>query len=74
MSAKIITSVVVDEGPSHDRVRVWNRGGLAGVLVVTHGDGEVIARRMLCLPCPHCEHPDHIGHAENCPMREEEEP
>lgn len=36
----LISSVMVQEGPAHDRVSVFNRGGLAGELVVTKGDGK----------------------------------
>lgn len=43
----IISSVQVEEGPSHDRVHVWNRGGKAGVLTVEKGDGEDIAKKLL---------------------------
>lgn len=39
----VVSTVRVDRGVAHDRVRVWNRGGLAGVLVVASGDGEVLA-------------------------------
>jgi len=42
----LISSVRVEHGPRHDRVRVWNRGGLAGVLVVDAGDGNAIADRL----------------------------
>lgn len=44
--ALLVTSVVVDAGPGHDRVRVWNRHGLAGELVVSAGDGAAIADRL----------------------------
>ncbi len=43
----LISSVRVEHGPGHDRVHVWNRGGKAGVLVVTKGDGDDIAARLL---------------------------
>jgi len=32
-------------GP-HDKVRIWNRGGLAGELVLTKGDGEPMLRAL----------------------------
>jgi hypothetical protein len=35
---------------AHDVVRVWNRGGLAGELIVNEGDGEKIAARLLPEP------------------------
>lgn len=43
----LITSVTVNFGSSHDTVRVWNRGGLAGELNVNCGDGETLAKRLL---------------------------
>lgn len=43
----IITTVRVEEGPGHDNVHVWNRGGKAGVLVVDKGDGHRIAERLM---------------------------
>ena len=42
-----ITSVEVIEDPEHDRVRIWNRGSLAGELTVVKGDGKRIAARLL---------------------------
>ncbi len=42
----LISSVIVVRGVAHDVVRVWNRGGLAGELVVTKGDGDDIAARL----------------------------
>lgn len=38
-----ITSIKVEEGPSHDRVSIWESGGLAGVLTVSKGAGSRIA-------------------------------
>ena len=35
----LITSVRLEEGPGHDFVHVWNRGGKAGTLTVDKGDG-----------------------------------
>lgn len=46
MKNPIVTSVRLFVGPAHDEIRVWNRGGLAGVLVVTSGDGGTIAQRL----------------------------
>lgn len=43
----LVTSVRVEEGPGHDHVHVWNRGGKAGTLVVNSGDGHPIARLLL---------------------------
>lgn len=47
-SSHVITSVRVEEGPGHDHIHIWNRGGKAGTLTVTKGDGELIARRLFC--------------------------
>lgn len=41
-----VSSAEVEQGPAHDRIRIWNRGGLAGELVVTSGDGERIAKQL----------------------------
>ena len=35
----MVTTVRLEEGPGHDRVHIWNRGGKAGVLTVNVGDG-----------------------------------
>ena len=43
----LITTVRVEEGPGHDYVHVWNRGGKAGTLTVAKGDGQAIARALL---------------------------
>ena len=43
----LITSVQVEEGPSHDIVHVWNRGGKSGTLAVNKGDGFWVAERLL---------------------------
>ena len=45
-STCVVSSLGIVPGPIHDRVRVWNRGGLAGELVVTAGDGVTIADRL----------------------------
>lgn len=42
-SAHLISSATVMRIGIHDRVRLWNRGGLAGELTVVAGDGERIA-------------------------------
>lgn len=46
---EIVTCVRVTYGPAggHDRVRVWNRHGLAGELVVQAGDGTSLAERLM---------------------------
>lgn len=43
----LVSSVRVDTTPVHDHVRVWNRGGLAGTLIVKKGDGEKIKALLL---------------------------
>lgn len=43
----LITTVRVEPGPGHDLVHVWNRGGKAGVLTVTKGDGIAVAALLL---------------------------
>jgi hypothetical protein len=43
----LITTVRVAEGPGHDFVHVWNRGGKSGTLTVTKGDGRAVAARLL---------------------------
>jgi len=35
----LVTSARLEEGPGHDRLTIWNRGGCAGTLVVNLGDG-----------------------------------
>lgn len=47
MPRPLITSVRVEKAYGHDRVRVWNRGGHAGELTVTNGDGAAVADRLL---------------------------
>lgn len=42
----LISTVKVEYGPGHDRIHIWNRGGKAGVLTVTKGDGDIIADRL----------------------------
>ena len=51
----LVTSVRVEYGPGHDRVRIWNRGGCAGELVVNRGDGNKVLVRLLP------EYAEHIG-------------
>ncbi len=46
-AVNVVSSVRVEPGPRHDRVSVWNKGGLAGSLTVDAGDGEYIAARLL---------------------------
>ena len=44
-SEYVISSAEVFEAGAHERVRLWSRGGLAGELVVSKGDGA----RMCCM-------------------------
>lgn len=39
----VVSSVKLEEGPAHDRLRIWNRHGLAGELVLQKGDGVRMA-------------------------------
>ena len=42
---RIVSSIRLDEGPGHDHIHIWNRGGKCGVLTVTKGDGfEIVVR------------------------------
>jgi len=43
-SKQVVSSAVVERRGAHDHVRIWNRGGLAGELVLQAGDGELLAR------------------------------
>jgi hypothetical protein len=47
VSEMVISSVTVKCVGDHDRVQVWNRGGMAGELTVSKGDGEALKRRLL---------------------------
>lgn len=42
----LVTSVKLEQGPAHDTLRIWNRGGLAGELRVTAGDGIMFVHRL----------------------------
>ena len=42
----LITSVHVERQGAHDVLRVWNRGGFAGELVLAQGDGAELAVRL----------------------------
>ena len=53
----IVTSVMVTFGVGHDAVKVWSKGGLAGELLVTTGDGELMAKRLLGSPSAWVEAP-----------------
>ena len=46
MAAKLISCVKVQTVGGHDLVKIWSRGGLAGELTVTKGDGAFIADRL----------------------------
>jgi len=44
----LISSVVIeDRGPKHAHMRIWNRGGLAGTLIVNKEDANEIKDRLL---------------------------
>ena len=43
----LVTSVRVERFGAHEQVKVWTRGGLAGVLVVSEGDGKKLGKRLL---------------------------
>lgn len=45
-SEHVASSVSVERVGSHDRVRVWSRGGHAGELVMSEGDGEAFAEML----------------------------
>ena len=57
---ELISSVRVEHGPRHDRVSVWNRGGLAGVLTVDAGDGNDIADRLRDHLSPNGRYPEDL--------------
>lgn len=42
----MVSSIRLEEGPGHDYVHVWNRGGKSGVLTVEKGDGMTFVRRL----------------------------
>lgn len=44
--ADLISTVKIEKVGGHEHVHVWNRGGKAGTLIVTEGDGEKVARRL----------------------------
>ena len=46
-----ISSVRLEQGPGHDRVAVWQRGGKCGELVVDLGTGLAIAK-LFCSDTP----------------------
>jgi len=39
----LVSSIRVWHGPTHELVRIWNRGAFAGALIMTHGDGARLA-------------------------------
>lgn len=43
----IVSTVKVERHGAHDHVRVWSRGGYAGYLIVSAGDGADVAARLL---------------------------
>lgn len=46
-SRPVVSSVRIERGPGHDVVHVFNRGGKAGTLTVTKGDGDAILDLLL---------------------------
>lgn len=46
---QLVSAAAVTRMGAHDRVRIWTRGGLAGELVVSAGDGDALATTMLML-------------------------
>lgn len=58
-STLVVSNVAVVPGPGHDVVRVWNRGGLAGELTVTSGDGVKLAELLHA----GMVHQRHLAHA-----------
>ena len=61
-----ITSVILEEGPVHDRLRIWQDHGLAGELAVTSGAGRPIARMFFVTDVDdaHCAIHTYYGGAE----------
>ena len=58
----IVSSVRVEEGPGHDQVHIWNRGGKAGMLTVDLGDGVRFARRLFgAVPYKEIEYEEWVG-------------
>lgn len=47
MTRSLITSVEIENTGDEDRVRIWNRGRLAGALMVRAGDGMKIAELLI---------------------------
>lgn len=42
----IFTSARLDSRTPHDRLSLWIRGKLSGELVLSRGDGEIVARAL----------------------------
>jgi hypothetical protein len=49
-SAVPVSSLSIQRLGGHDHVRIWNRGGLAGELIVDAGDGRHIASLLGLVP------------------------
>ena len=45
-AGELVSSVRLIQGPGHERIQVWNRGGHAGELVVKVGDGLALVERL----------------------------
>lgn len=42
----LVSSIRVWRGPTHELVRIWNRGAQSGALIMSHGDGERLAEAL----------------------------
>lgn len=49
-SAHLISGATITRAGNHDVVKIWNRGGLAGELTVTAGDGAALVHRLGLAP------------------------
>lgn len=47
MDKPLLTARVEDQNPAHTRIKVWNRGGLAGTLVVGTSDAKRVMARLV---------------------------
>lgn len=47
MDKPLLTVKVEDRNPAHTRIKVWNRGGLAGTLTINTSDAAVVIGRLL---------------------------
>lgn len=42
----LVSALIVDKRGGHDHIKLYSRGGLAGELVLEHGDGAQLASRL----------------------------